>query len=101
MVLELLQEWYLQNCDGDWEHTYGLSIETLDNPGWRVKIDLTGTYLEIKHFESIKIERSDNDWIHCWVKENKFNGAGGPKNLQEILSKFLEWSRLEEMLEDR
>ena len=41
--LTQLQQWYLSNCNGDWEHTYGVSIGTLDNPGWSVKIELTGT----------------------------------------------------------
>ncbi|UCH44768.1 MAG: hypothetical protein JSV11_10785 [Nitrospiraceae bacterium] len=37
-----LNRWYINQCNGDWEHQYGIVIETLDNPGWRVKIDLTG-----------------------------------------------------------
>lgn len=24
--LKWLQEWYIQNCDGDWEHCYGIEI---------------------------------------------------------------------------
>jgi hypothetical protein len=38
-----LAEWYIKNCNGDWEHQYGVKIETLDNPGWHVEIDLIGT----------------------------------------------------------
>jgi hypothetical protein len=29
-----LQQWYLAQCDGDWEHEWGVQIGTLDNPGW-------------------------------------------------------------------
>jgi hypothetical protein len=29
----LLEAWYASRCDGEWEHGYGISIETLDNPG--------------------------------------------------------------------
>jgi hypothetical protein len=32
-ILPWLQGWYATQCDGDWEHEYGVSIETLDNPG--------------------------------------------------------------------
>jgi|GEM_PF-3181522 len=37
-VFTELTNWYQNQCDGDWEHKYGVSIETLDNPGWIVKI---------------------------------------------------------------
>ena len=40
--LQLLQEWYVAQCDGDWEHSYGVKIDTLDNPGWSLKVDLVG-----------------------------------------------------------
>lgn len=44
-----LEAWYQQNCDGYWEHSYGIEIETLDNPGWHVKIDLRETdYVNLK-----------------------------------------------------
>ena len=26
--LKRLQDWYISQCDGDWEHTYGISIAT-------------------------------------------------------------------------
>jgi hypothetical protein len=32
-LLKRLQDWYVSQCDGGWEHTYGISIDTLDNPG--------------------------------------------------------------------
>lgn len=44
-LLEWLQDWYLQQCDGEWEHFYGVKIETLDNPGWYIEIDLNDTTL--------------------------------------------------------
>ncbi|MEM9781709.1 MAG: Imm53 family immunity protein [Pseudomonadota bacterium] len=42
-VLCRLQAWYLTQSDGGWQHQCGVTIETLDNPGWHVEIDLTGT----------------------------------------------------------
>jgi len=34
-------QWYEGHCDGDWEHGFGPEIETIDNPGWRLKIRST------------------------------------------------------------
>lgn len=38
-LITQLQNWYKSQCDGIWEHEYGLDISTLDNPGWRVHIN--------------------------------------------------------------
>lgn len=90
-VLEKLQKWYLSNCDGDWEHSYGVKIDTLDNPGWGIDIDIVETKLEEKPFEKIIVKRSQDDWIHCDVEEGSFKGRGGPSNLKEILEVFCNW----------
>src|SRR5262249_14404082 len=57
-----LQAWYATQCNGEWEHGYGLEIETIDNPGWSVKIDLNGTSLTDRHYERQAIHRSEHDW---------------------------------------
>ncbi|WP_150267458.1 Imm53 family immunity protein [Paenibacillus tepidiphilus] len=33
-----------------------VSITTLDNPGWRIKINLAETELQDKHFDAITLE---------------------------------------------
>jgi hypothetical protein len=89
--LSLLQDWYSAHCNGDWEHHYGLSIESLDNPGWHLKIDLCGTKAEGRTLDWIEIERTEGDWIHYSVKNNKFDAAMGPQNLEEAIGIFLRW----------
>ncbi len=51
--IERLQAWYLAQCDGEWEHGFGPTISTLDNPGWSVKVDLKGTELFEKPFSLV------------------------------------------------
>lgn len=88
-AFDFLQTWYHAHCDGDWEHMFGVEIGTLDNPGWMIKVDLAETELENAPFE--QYERnidSDEDWVSCKVKEKKFQAAGGPKNLEELLTIF-------------
>ena len=92
-ALEWIQQWYAENCDGDWEHSYGVSITTLDNPGWSVTINLEGTDLEDKPFVNISIDKSKDDWIRCKVKDTKFFGDGGPRNLTEMLQIFINWTK--------
>ncbi|MGP3934424.1 Imm53 family immunity protein [Nonomuraea sp. KM88] len=44
-ALVFLQSWYASCSNDGWEHGYGITIDTLDNPGWRLKIDLVDTPL--------------------------------------------------------
>ena len=59
--LTQLQKWYLSQCDGDWEHTYGIGIGTLDNPGWSLKINLVGTSCSGREFTRYSVGDSDVD----------------------------------------
>src|SRR5437867_3023794 len=85
-----VQSWYLDQCNGEWEHTHGISITTLDNPGWEVKIDLKDTRWENAHFGDLNVERAENDWIRCAKEAEHFKGYGDPTKLDRILDFFLE-----------
>lgn len=97
-LLSALQAWYSQQCNGKWEHAHGISIESLDNPGWLVKIDLAGTELHSRPFQQIA-DRVDAHhfplgprWLHCYVEEGTWNGAGDETKLSVILQTFLSWA---------
>ena len=90
--LAWIQKWYASQCDGDWEHTFGVSIETLDNPGWIVRVNLEGTELEEVPFEEIKRLEPKRTWLSCRVGEKTWQGAGGPHMLGEILAVFTRWA---------
>lgn len=93
--MEWIQWWYSDHCDGDWEHQSGVSIYTVDNPGWRLVVELADTELEEKPFSEVTIERTPTDWITCFVRERKFEGAGGQGNLLEMIEIFRAWAALE------
>lgn len=66
--LTWLQRWYSARCDGEWEHAAGITIETLDNPGWKVTIYIEDTEMECIPFEPLKTQVSETDWLHCRVQ---------------------------------
>jgi hypothetical protein len=84
-----LQRWYVAHCDGDWEHTYGVTIESLDNPGWRLRVDLAGTELEALTETSGRVERSETDWLAWRVADGNFEAGCGPCNLGDAVDAFL------------
>ncbi|MFK8252119.1 immunity 53 family protein [Ancylobacter terrae] len=91
-ALDWLMAWYRSNCDGDWEHSFGVKITTLDNPGWSVAIDLTGTGVDGLHFPSRQHNyEHEADWWLCRTEDNKFIGVGGPMHLGSIIEVFRSW----------
>jgi hypothetical protein len=91
--IQRFQKWYLNQCDGDWEHGYGPKISTIDNPGWSIEIPLEQLILGEKVFDRVEIERTEQDWIFAWVDEKKvFNVACGPLNPEEALNLFCDWA---------
>ena len=86
-MIELLNTWYLAQVNGDWEHKYGISLETLDNPGW--KLEITGAD-ERKHLD-IYIDNDDDDWFFVKANEHSFTGTSSPNQLNNILQLALNW----------
>lgn len=86
--LEWLEQWYSEVCDGVWEHLYGIEIETLDNPGWRVKIDLRETAYEKACFNEIRKDNGEKDWLICRMENGIFEGCGDCCKLKTIIAIF-------------
>ena len=95
-VYTWLQAWYASQCDGDWEHGEGITIETLDNPGWSVRITIAGTSLEGRPFDRIEVYRTEHEWLTAWVEGDNWNAACGPLQLGEALFAFRSWAEPEQ-----
>ena len=97
-VLARIQRWYVAQCDGAWEHQFGVRIETLDNPGWLVTIHLQDTNLSNRPFDSVNEGIGDKQhpersrWISCQVRDGVWKGAGDETQLERLLKIFLDWS---------
>ena len=91
--LAWLMQWYLAECNSDWEHSYGVKIDTLDNPGWTLKIDLRETELHGRRFvKATHGEPADDleEWqrLGSWwvadVKGDVFETSCGPLDLPVV-----------------
>ena len=97
-ALSEIQEWYRSQCNGEWEHAEGITIATLDNPGWSIEVALAGTALENVPFQERSsgtgqnAEPANEDWLMCKVERKKFRGFGGPFKLEEMIRIFLSWA---------
>jgi hypothetical protein len=97
--IEWLQRWYKSNCVGDWEHRFGIKMDTIDNPGWLLEVDLSYTDLEDIFFEPVDVTKSDHDWFYCYVKDNQFCAYGDPFKLAKLISIFRTWAESHQSLE--
>jgi hypothetical protein len=91
-ALDRLAQWYSAQCDGDWEHEFGIELGTLDNPGWSLSIDLSETGLEGVPFAEVSDLESASEWITCKVVGQKFEGRCGAKVLKRMIVIFLQWA---------
>lgn len=87
-----LLRWYHSQCNGDWEHGTGIHIDTIDNPGWSIAINLENTEFEDKKFQEVELEYTEHNWLICFKKNNVFEGRCGPLNLPEVLKIFRDWA---------
>lgn len=83
-----LQDWFAAQCNGEWEHSRGVDIGTLDNPGWYISINLVGTDLQQADRELVEMYDSDDDWAVSRIREGNFEGFGDPKKLGYLLDQF-------------
>lgn len=88
-LIDALQNWYAERCNEVWEHSFGIEIANIDNPGWKVKI----TGATARNSAITDIDRSETDWITVKATETEFNGFGGPCNMQELLTLAVDWLR--------
>lgn len=88
-ILEELQLWYQNQCDGNWEHNNVIKIETLDNPGWHITIDLEDTSLEGLAPFQIDEELSDENWYSIALKHKKYIASGDPTKLEMLIAHFI------------
>jgi hypothetical protein len=91
-TISRLCAWFARQCVNEWHEDRGVKIDTLDNPGWSIKIDLVGTSLQEKAFEEFRVERSDRDWVVARRNAELFEAFGGPMNLNEMIESFLMWA---------
>ena len=88
MDLLFIEKWYSSQCDGEWEHLNGISIETTDNPGWHVTIETSNSTTPLSDRTWILQEKSDDDWFGYKVLGGVFEGAGSRNKLMVILDIF-------------
>lgn len=87
--LARLQDWYAGNCNGDWEHSAGVRIESVDNPGWVVRVDIPGTPVEGRVLDRVIVDDTEENWLHYWSDGDAIRAAAAPRRLRDALHAVL------------
>ncbi|MFI2362997.1 Imm53 family immunity protein [Promicromonospora sp. NPDC019610] len=89
--LNELQEWYALQCDGDWEHSFGVKVDTVDNPEWVVSVDIVGTPIAGSTITSYE-EFPYGEWLRIDCDGKVFGIGCGPRSLDRGVAAFLEFA---------
>lgn len=89
-VLEWIQNWFKDNCDGEWEKSEVIQITTIENPGWEVEVDISNTSIANTTINWILNENNKHDWYGVKIENQKFTAAGDPGKLIFLLGLFKE-----------
>lgn len=89
-ILEWIQNWFKNHCDGQWEHGEGIQITTTQTPGWEVEIDISKTSVGNMNLKGILNEKSKNDWYGVKIENQKFTASGDSGKLLFLLGLFKE-----------
>jgi hypothetical protein len=95
--LEWLENWYQQQCNGEWEHTQGVRLESVKNPdpleqpGWLLTINLAGTSAVNARPQQVRLETRGGGWLACSIGGTCFKGSGDPRKLEQIIGVFRRW----------
>jgi len=91
-MLDALQAWFVAHCDGNWEQEYGVTIGTIEDPGWELRVDVVGTRLAGSDLARQRLARAPDDWIETWCDGYTFYAAGGPNSLDELVASFVSFA---------
>jgi hypothetical protein len=89
--LEWLEGWYQSQCDGKWENLQGIRLESLRRSGWRLVISLEGTSAQNAAPNRLSLDTSGDEWLDCSISGERFEGAGDPRRLEQIIGIFRRW----------
>lgn len=89
--LEWLDDWYQRQCNGEWEHRHGVSLKSLDNPGWHLTIQLAGTSAVNTRPQQLRLDTQSGGWLACSIAAECFEGSGDPRKLEQIIGVFRRW----------
>lgn len=81
-----LQQFFQSNCDGDWEHDNGCTIETASDPGWKFTFNLRGTSYEHLNLEELEDHQAPINWLRCKVENSTFIAFCSPRRLEDCIS---------------
>ena len=87
-ILDWIQDWFKENCDGDWESSGAIQITSSDSPGWEIEIDISKTSVANLTLDSILNEYGKNDWYSISIENQKFSAMGDSGKLKFLLGLF-------------
>ena len=80
-----IDQWFERMCDNDWEHQGGITIQTTDNPGWVIIINLDDIIIDKD--AALRLLNNDDAHVeaHYFPEKNTYHVFCEPLNLEKAL----------------
>lgn len=80
--IKLLDDFYQRHCNDEWEHFYGVTIQTCDNPGWWVTVTDPDLYKILISFSyDPVIKKISDEWDVIITYKNEHESKNHPINV--------------------
>lgn len=89
--LDWLQLWYHSQCDGDWEHQYGVTMTLKKSEEWEFDIDLTYTEMQGIHLSDAEQSDPEGGWLRWRSDGWHFRAECSRKNVIAVIAEFRTW----------
>lgn len=87
--------WVAKHCDDEWEHGYPVILDTYDNPGWRLRVNLENSAMRSRQvLPLVDGLPGDDRWFSCRIDGGMFHGACDLAQLPRLLKVFREWAEM-------
>lgn len=87
-LINALDSWFSRNCNGDWEHSNIVCIESLYDK-WKVNIGFYDLVYPYEEFMPCRIFKSGINWYKYDLENKSFIGESSSRNLHKLLEGFI------------
>ena len=86
-MIEGLLRWYAARCDGAWEHRYGFTIESCDNPGLQVTVDIATEPALRPEADRPLTQEGDDPGVSMMIRDRKLVAFAAPGRERQMLDR--------------
>ncbi len=87
-----LMYWFWSQCNGDWEHEYGIVLDTTSEGKWKLDISISNSILDGVEFISNDFIANAGNEVECKFDNQSLVVYADTQNIIRVLQSFRAWA---------